>query len=96
MEIFEKIRHGAVIAYVELQKITPNQYHVTRLLKMIDYESRQDSRTGQIDYRCKCVDIQSYETISVYISNQMHHRLATLDECTRIGKRNSFVEFKEE
>lgn len=96
MEVFKKIKHGAVIAYMENQPISPNEYYVTRLLKMIDYESMQDSRTGQIDYRCTCIDIQNHETISVYITKQMHHRLATLEECTRVGKRNSYVEFKEE
>ena len=39
MEIFEKIKHGAVIAYMEGQPISPNQYYVSRLLKMINYES---------------------------------------------------------
>ena len=96
MEIFEKIKHGAVIAYMEGQPISPNQYYVTRLLKMIDYESMRDSRTGEIDYRCTCIDIQSHDTMTVYITKQMYHRLATLEECARVGKRNSYVEFKEE
>ena len=30
------------------------------------------------------------------ITKKMYHRLATLEECARVGKRNSYVEFKEE
>ena len=82
---------------MEGQPISPNQYYVTRLLKMIDYESIRTSISGVIDYRCTCVDIINNEIIkNVFITETSRNRLATIDECISAGKRNSYVEFKEE